>query len=326
MSRVNSITRFVPHATLFSVVALLCAMVPGLAMAQAAGESAKTLGDMTNNFYYSLVNLQTFLSLFSYILGVYFSITGLMHIRNHVDDPGRNPLNKALLRLAAAAFFIFSPVFASMLIGSISGDTGATAMLKFSQNSGVTVGEAGGDGLDAMLVRFVMNFAGPFLDNLLPFIAYAAGVVLMLIGLKRLALADGNGPQAPGGLGTMGTFFVAAALMSFGYIVYTIEGSLFGTDTITNSPIFMNDAKSGSAALNDQANRVMWGVFIFLRIVGYISVLRGLFMLRGISEGQNVTMMAVSTHMVAGAMLINGTAFVIAVQNTFIDPANHILK
>lgn len=289
----------------------------------ALAQQGKKLGDMTNNLYNSLLHLQTFLSMLFYILGIFFSITGLQMLKAHVDDPGRNPLQGALLRLGAAAFFIFSPTFANMLVSSIGGGSvGGGAELVFS--NAVNPGKATGDGLDTALVAFVQNFAGPFMDDLLPFIAYAAGLVLMLLGLKRLALANGDGPQAPGGTGTMATFFVAAALMAFGYVMYTLQGSLFGTNQISSNPLFTGSA---DGALTDRANNAMWGVFIFLRIVGYISVLRGLFMLRAAGEGQNVSMMAVMTHMIAGAMLANATAFVLMMQNTFVtDPSMHILR
>lgn len=296
-----------------------CAAAILFVSANPAFAQQQTLGQMTKNLYSSTVHVQTFLSLLSYILGVFFSITGLLALRAHVEDPGRNPLNAALLRMGAAAFFIFTPTFANFLVGTL-GEAGQSNM-NFVNTAGP--GDIQGQGLEVALNRLVSDIAPALLDYMVPFVAYAAGVVFMLIGLKRLALATGDGPQAPGGMGTMGTFFVAAALMSFGYFVGALEGSIFGTTTIYNSPTFMGQADGD---LVSHANHAMWGVFIFLRIVGYISVLRALFMLRAAGEGGNVSMMVVGTHMVAGAMLINATGFVIAIQNSFVDPAHHILS
>ena len=288
----------------------------------------QTLGSMTNQLYSSLLNLQTFLSMLSYILGVFFSLTGLQKLRANVDDPGRNPLMPALMRLGAAAFFIFAPTFANILVDSISGAGvgGQENLVEFENADGMTP-KTDGDGLDGALTRFVIDFATPFMENLLPFFSYVAGLIFMLIGLKRLALADGQGPQAPGGLGTIGTFVVSATLMAFGYIMYTLQGSLFGSTTLVSNPIFIGGTGTNSALL-DRTNQAMWGVFIFLRIAGYISVLRGLFMLRAVGEGSgNVSMMAVGTHLIAGALLANGTAFVLAAQETFIeDPSKYILQ
>lgn len=306
--------------------ALLVGLAWALSADAAFAQQARTLGSMTNSLYNSVLYLQTFLSLLSYILGIFFSITGIQMLRDHVDDPGRNPVSKPLLRLAAAGFFIFAPTLADIIVNSIGGGSVGDANNLVTYSGGnYSKPDDSDQGLDAALVRFVDSFAGPFLDNLLPYFAYAAGLIFMLVGLKRLALANGDGPQAPGGMGTMMTFFVAAALMAFGYVMATMQFSIFGTTSVVQNPAFK--AASADADLLKRSNQAMWGVFVFLRIVGYISVLRGLFMLRAVGEGGNVSMMAVGTHMIAGALLANGTAFVLAVQDTFIkDQAFHILQ
>ncbi len=283
--------------------------------------AAQTLGSMTSQLYDSLLGLQTFLSMLSYILGVFFSITGFQKIRDYVDDPGRNPPLPALLRIFAAAFFIFVPSFANIIVDAISGNgVGANDVTNYIDKNAVKGNPA--DGLEGSLVRFVKDFGGPFLEDLIPYFSYISGLVLMLIGLKRLALANGDGPQAPGGLGTMTTFVIAAALMAFGYIMGTLQGSIFGTTDVIVSPAFKN-----AGGLTESSKSAIWGVFVFLRIVGYVSVLRGLFMLRGVGEGQNTSMVAVSTHLIAGALLANATGFVLAVQETLVkDPSNYILQ
>jgi hypothetical protein len=302
-------------STIALLTGLLFVCAPHLALA------AQTLGSMTNQLYNSLLGVQTFLSMLSYILGVFFSITGYQKLRDYVDDPGRNPPLPALLRIFAAAFFIFAPSFANIIVDAISGHgLGENTVVSYSDPNAAKGNGSGG--LEASLVRFVKDFGAPFLEDLLPYFGYISGLVLMLVGLKRLALANGDGPQAPGGLGTMTTFVVAAALMAFGYIMGTLQGSIFGTTDLVSSPTFKD-----AGALTESSKNAIWGVFIFLRIVGYVSVLRGLFMLRGVGEGQNVSMVAVSTHMIAGAMLANATGFVLAVQETFVtDPSNYILK
>src|SRR5690606_30454216 len=270
---------------------------------------AQTLGDMTNTVYDSLISLQFFLSLLAYALGTFFTITGRQMLRSHVDDPGRNPIMPAMLRLVAAGLCLVAPTFANILVQTLGGgDVGDTDTIVTARDL-ITVQAASGDGLDGALTRFVQDFGGPFLENLLPLIAYIAGAILMLIGLKRMALANQDGPQAPGGTGTLMTFVVAAGLMAFGYVMFTIQGSLFGTTEIFSNPLLRND----TSPLAERANQAMWGVFIFLRIVGYISVLRGLFLLRMMAEGGNASLTAVVTHFVAGAMLANGGMLVNAI-------------
>lgn len=300
-------------------VAAFQTMLPSLVYAAGAPPAAKTLGDMTNKMYDSFVSLQTFLSVLSYVLGTFFSITGLQMLRNYVDDPSRNPGHAALLRMGAAGFFLFAPSAASMLVATISGGSiGDTSMLVTANESGSTVigTAASGTGLEQAVKRFVIDIASPMLDNILPILAYVGGLVFMMIGLKRLALANGDGPQAPGGMGTMGTFMVAACLLSFGYVMYVLQGSIFGvTNLYANSKLTSTGLTPQMA---DHANQTLWAVFIFLRVVGYISVLRGLFMLRAVAEGGNVSMVGVMTHLIAGAMLANGGMLVQTIQCTFV--------
>jgi hypothetical protein len=306
-------SRFVSGS--LAAVAVLSVFTANPAMAQ----GVQTLGDMTNSFYDSFISLQTFLSVLSYVLGTFFSITGLQMLRNHVDDPGRNPSHMALLRLGAAGFFLFAPSAANMLTSTLTGAgvgggalVTAQDMVQIDEN---TFGDqnGGSGGLDQAFGRFVVDIASPMLDNAIPIFAYLAGIAFMLIGLKRLALANGDGPQAPGGLGTAGTLLVAAGLMAFGYVMYALQGSLFGTTIL-----YSNTSLVSESPLTERANQTLWAVFIFLRIVGYISVLRGLFMLRAAAEGGNVSMMGVMTHMIAGALLANGGMLVQAIQCTFI--------
>ncbi len=286
-------------------------LMPALAWAQPA---PKTLGDMTNSVYDSFISLQTFLSVMSYLLGTFFSITGLQALRNYVDDPGRNPAHAALLRLGAAGFFLFAPSAANMLTATLSGSgVGSSTLSTATDLVPVTASTFTGNGLDKAVGRFVVDIASPLIDNALPLFAYITGTIFMLIGLKRLALANGDGPQAPGGLGTMGTFLVAAGLMASGYVMYALQNSLFGLGTL-----YSNNQLNSSSPLAAQANETLWAVFIFLRIVGYISVLRGLFMLRAVAEGGNVSMMGVMTHLIAGALLANGGALVQVIQCTFV--------
>ncbi len=306
--------RFGRFAARFLAVGVVGGLALFAPMSAYAVEEAKTLGDMTNTAYDSFVSLQTFLSVLSYVLGTFFSVTGLQMMRNHVDDPSRNPASAFMLRLGAAGFLLFAPTAANMLVATIGGgEVGDNSKIVTATNMvEIDADTFGGSGLDQAVGRFVVDIASPLLDNAIPLFAYIGGLIFLLIGLKRLALADGNGPQAPGGLGTMGTLLVAAGLMAFGYVMYTLQGSIFGI-----TEIYSNSALVGDSAIAERANQTLWAVFIFLRIVGYISVLRGLFMLRALTEGGQASMTGVLTHMVAGALLANGGMFVQMIQCTF---------
>lgn len=312
-------------------VAFAAMLVLGLSVLAApaalAQDTPRTLGDMTNSVYDSLASVQYFLSLLSYILGLFFTITGLQMLKGYIDDPGQNPAQASMLRLGAAALFLFSPTAANMLVGTIgdgevfNGDTTHVVTTQDAVSISSSTFSSGG-GLENALGRFVIDFGGPFLDNLLPLFAYLSGVVLMLVGLKRLALANGQGPQAPGSLGTFSTFIIAAGLMSFGYVMYTLQGTFFGKTTLYG----VQKLTGGGSAITDHAEHALWAVFIFLRIVGYISVLRGLFMLREVTEGGQASMVGVSTHMFAGAALANLGYVVNMIQCTFLESSSFVFN
>ncbi len=290
--------------------------------------AATTLGDMVNTTYDSFIPIQAFLSSIAYILGIYSIFTGLKMARMHTESPGdARPLHIGL-RFAGGALLILTPFAANVLVTTISGGgvgSSAVNVADIVGGFGAPAGALDGEGLDVTLNRLVSNVWAPLMDNLLPLFCYAAGLVLMLVALKRLALASNDGPQAPGGLGTLTTFFSAAGLMSAGYLMGVMQGSLFGANEIYQNVTLAQGANTPQAI---KAQNALWGIFVFLRIVGYISFIRGLFILRGAAEGaNNASMMAASTHIIAGALLANGLRFAQVIQETiFNDPADWILQ
>ena len=288
----------------------------------AFAQQAKTLGEMATATYNAFTPIQLSLSSIAYILGVFFAFSALKMARNYSENPNDVKILHVVLRFLAAAFFILTPFAANVLVDSISGSGLGGADVA---NLGNVVGPNGGTGLDGVLNRIVKSVWGPLMDNLIPLFCYAAGITLMLVALKRLALASNDGPQAPGGLGTMTTFFVAAALMSAGYLMNIMQGTLFGSNQMYQNIIFTG---GNNGAFEQRAQDALWGVFMFLRIVGYISFIRGLFILRGSTEGaQNASLMAAITHIGAGAILANGLAFATAIQGTiFSSQANWIFS
>ncbi len=287
--------------------------------AESAWAGATTLGDMAQTTYLALTPIQILLSSIAYILGVFCAFSGLKMARQYSESPGDVKLLHVALRFLASGLLILTPYAANVLVETISGaGVGGAGVVTMA-----TGGPGGGDGLDGVLNRIINNIWAPFMDNLLPLFCYAAGITLMLVALKRLALASNDGPQAPGGLGTMTTFFVAAGLMSVGYLMNISQGTLFGQNNLYTNIVFTG----GGGEFTQRAQDAMWGVFAFLRIVGYISFIRGLFILRGATEGAgNASIMAAVTHIAAGAMLANGLAFASIIQETFMDPGSHFFN
>ena len=125
-----------------------------------------------------------------------------------------------------------------------------------------------------------------------------------------------DGPRAPWGMGTIGTFLSAAALLSIQNFMGGAQLSLFGTNVVSTYAV-MADAQNMDAMLATRANQAVQAVFMFVQIVGWFSFVRGIFILRSYGEGDGqASMSAGFTHIIGGALAVNLTALVNAVQET----------
>jgi hypothetical protein len=296
---------------------LLCVWAP-------AAQAAQTLGQVTQKLYTDFLPVQVFLSSIIFLLGIWYSIKGVQMLRA-TGEGGQNApaLSASLFKLFGGAALIVIPFAINVLVNTLSsGNLGAKSI----QQSGILASDAptfDGPGLDEAVGRFVIDFFYPFMSDALPYFCYIAGVLLLVRGFQRVANGDEKGPKAPGGLGTWMLFFVAAALMSMGYFMQVLQCSIFGTNMLYGSVKLMDQS-----ILSQRAENVLWAVFQFLRIVGYISVIRGLFMLKGFAEGaNNASLLGSSTHIISGAMLANVFFYVNVIQNTFVsDTAYHVFN
>ena len=296
-----------------------------------AQNTGQTLGGMVKNSYYAFTPIQSFLSWMFYIGGIFFMVSALNLTKQYVDAPDDVPINSVILRYIAAGLMIATPYAADMLVSTIAqfgvgeGEVGQgnAEVVGYTHTERTATGSEGGP--DEIIVRLARDLWQPLMEYAIPLFCYAAGLIFMLIGLKRLAVASKEGPEAPGSGSTFSIFFVAAALMSVGYIMNIAQGSLFGSNQMLN--VSLESASSGDL-VDQQADNVLWGVFTFLRIFGYISFIRGLFLIKGSVEGaQGASVMAATTHILAGAMLANIGAFIDVIQTTFItDPSNYIFS
>lgn len=289
-------------------IGLLFAVIASPAMAQ------ETLGQMTTSIYTTLIPAQTFLSVVVFSLGTWYVYKGVQMLRGTGEGGNQAPsIGQSIFKLGGGGALISLPFIINLVINSVTADSSGNAgdaTTLVSQAPTFT-----DPGLDHALGRFIIDFFAPFMGSALPYFCYLAGSILMIRGIQRLANGDGKGPQAPGGLGTFSIFIVAAVLMSLGYLMKLLQGSIFGATDLYANIQLMDD----SSPLSERAENVLWAIFQFLRIVGYISVIRGLFMLKANTDGGNVSMMGAITHIISGAMLANSWFFIWAVQNTFIS-------
>ena len=184
-------------------------------------------------------------------------------------------------------------------------------------NSGFNESATDGGGLDAMVSRLMDDVFGP-MTVLINWFGIMAGFLLVFIGITRLLKSTQEGVKGPTGIGTIMTFVTAGALLSFSPMIGALTSSVFG-DPLTNSQAFMTYSGGGLDA-DEQARilSVIGAVVKFVLVLGLISVMRGIFMLRSLAEGggQQVSMMAAVTHIVGGAIAVNLGPLINAVQST----------
>ncbi|MEZ5919636.1 MAG: hypothetical protein R3D66_07020 [Alphaproteobacteria bacterium] len=124
------------------------------------------------------------------------------------------------------------------------------------------------------------------------FFGFVAGTILIMIGISRLIKTAQDGPRGPGGLGTMVTFLAGGALISFNPLIRTFTASLFAYDgvgvfgrTRTDAVLVYTSGMSPTEIVH--AHTVISAILKFMILVGLISFVRGIFIVRNVAEGNN---------------------------------------
>jgi hypothetical protein len=271
-----------------------------------------TLGTVMCNTVENTAAAQAFLTAIAYLFGLVLIVWGLLKIKDHVLEPRQTTVWEGVSRLLAGGAFLALPAVMTAVYNTISIIT--IGSFTGSGNSGFT-GAASAGGLDSVLVAFMTNILGP-MNVVLNFFGMVAGMILIMIGISRLIKSAQEGPRGPGGLGTMMTFLMGGALMSFSPMMTAFNGTLFN-DASTNTMAALSYTTGMAQAEVDHAHSVISSVLKFMIILGLISFIRGLFIIRGVAEGNSqASMMAGVTHLIGGALAVNLGPLMNAVQAT----------
>ena len=145
-----------------------------------------------------------------------------------------------------------------------------------------------------------------------------AGAILVFIGISRLMKSAQEGARGPGGIGTIMTFITGGALLSLGPMVTAIGSSLFGNNgqnTTNEGTLQYTSGMSPEAVARTES--VIDAIVLFVAMIGLISVARGIFIMRGVAEGNSqASSMAGMTHLLGGALAINLAPLLNLVQST----------
>lgn len=265
-----------------------------------------TLGDAMCHTLLSVATIPAFLNALAYLIGMVFGVWGLFKIRDHVINPSQTPLSEGIMRLVAGGCFFSLPVLAVVFNTTVTpifvtGWAIAGTNYGFANDS-LSCGTT--NSLDEAMGCFMTNILGPT-HVLLNFFCYCAGLIFIMIGISRLVRSSQEGAKGPGGLGTISTFVTGALLFSATNILRTLSSSMFA-DSQTKTFATLTYTGGMSATETQAAYNIINAVLRFMIMIGMISFVRGLFIMRDVSEGNSqASTMAGMTHIVGGALAVN---------------------
>lgn len=245
-----------------------------------------------------------------YLLGLVLAVWAIIKLKDHVINPNQTPLSDSMKRFIAGGAFFALPIVIEAAYNTVAdGIAGADA-------TGFNTTTVSGGGLDAMITALMADIWTP-VHILIGGFAYLAGLVLVAIGISRMLKSSQEGPRGPGGAGTIATFLVAGVLLSANAIMGAFNVSLFGTETVTTyATLSFSGGLTGTEL--SHIHNVISAVLAFLMVIGWISFIRGWFIVREVAEGsQQASLMAGMTHIFGGALAVNLGPVLEAVQETF---------
>ncbi len=94
------------------------------------------LSSVTGNIKTSAKGIPDVISMVAYIGGIGLGVSGIIKIKDHVDNPGNNPLKAGLARLGGGGALLALPYITKAMMGSVGGGkTGGAQLdqLKFDE-------------------------------------------------------------------------------------------------------------------------------------------------------------------------------------------------
>lgn len=267
------------------------------------------LGGVICNTVYSNQFVPFLFAGLSYLMGLILAIRAIYKVIEHVERPSQVQIWEPLKTFLAGGAFFALPTVINAVYDTVALGIGSFDGSNFN-GEGAT-----GAGLDAMLVALMTDIWTP-MNMAFSAFAYIAGIILVMIGISRLLKSEQDGPKGPTGIGTFMTFIVAGALLSYDKMLGATAFSLFnGAEGQNAGALVFTAGMTGNEI--EHVNAVINAVTAFVAIIGWISFLRGLFLLRGVAEGnQQATTMAAITHIIGGAIAVNLGPMLEAVQAT----------
>lgn len=279
--------------------------------AYALGCGAGGIGDVICNVVKGTQESQGIFPGLCYLFGIFIGVWAIAKFYEHVQNPHQVSVWEGIKKTLVAGCLFALPMVMEATYNTMTGGPGAAGLKVDGWQGAATTG-----GLDAMVVALMNDTFKPMAGLLMMF-CYFAGIILVIIGIMRLMKSAQEGPRGPGGFGTIMTFIVAGALFSADEMMAAFSQTMFLT-----SDVKVGTALTFSAGLDsteqDHVMAVISAVLAFVMILGWISFIRGWFIIRDVAEGnQQASLMAGMTHLIGGALAINLGPVLNAAQSTF---------
>jgi hypothetical protein len=289
-------------------------LVAGLATAvisHPAWAGGQTLGGLITNTFASTNEVPGLFTAASYLFGLVLGFLGILKLKNHVEQPSQVSIWDSIKRFLAGGAFFVLPYMAAVVQNTINGGSQNQDIIT---GSDFNTGGASGDGLDAKLVALMRDIWEPMQFIMIGF-CYLAGIILIMIGISRILKSEQEGARGPMGFGTIMTFLIAGVLLSLNTTLGAAVNSVFQSGAMNNAQLTYTAGMDGAAV--GHANAVIGAIMAFVAIIGWISFIRGFFIMRGVAEGSSqASAMAGITHIIGGAVAVNLGGFLSAIQST----------
>ena len=99
--------------------------------AHAAGTNLSSMVASTGN---NVASFPKLISAACYVGGATFVGTGVMKVKQHVDNPGQTPLREGLVRLGAGGVLVAAPALTSVMTTSSGVGTGSNSFVDFGMS------------------------------------------------------------------------------------------------------------------------------------------------------------------------------------------------
>lgn len=295
---------------MLQAIAVYCVLLP------VSDAWATTVGDVITGGAKSYNTLPRVMNYMSFIAGLIVIISGIQKIKQHVDRPDQVPVSHGLWHIAGGIFLMSLPQAWGMLVRSFalataSGSTVNASNIALKVIPGVPIS------LDVMMVRFISNVRGP-LQLLLWTLSAVLGLFFLITAFLRMARgAAQDGPRGSLGSGTLTRIIIGSVLLSLASTADVFTSTLFGGGIVKFDGMAIPGIPTSEL---DQINQAVAAILIFIQIVGFIAFIRGFLMLRALADANtSVSAAAAFTHVLGGAVAINISPMLSALQKTFCD-------